>query len=152
MADLAQAAPRGLDLLPLVGVGDDDDRGVGIVDDVADLFGDEGRIDRDRQGAPAEGREIGDDPVGPVLRKDDHLVAGPEPELAKAEGEVPDPVAEFLRRQRDVGPVLFGEHEIGLGIGFQRVQKDLGEGFDHSVLLAQIGPIVLTARETCQDN
>ena len=54
--DLGEAGPQRLDLLPLVGVGDDDDGGVRIVDDVAGLLRDERRVDGHGQPAAGERR------------------------------------------------------------------------------------------------
>ena len=87
--DLGQPGPNGLDLLPMVGVRDDDDRGVRVVDDVADLFRDERRVDRHGQPAGAERREVGHGPFGPVLGKKAEL-------LARFEAEGPEPEREVL--------------------------------------------------------
>ena len=75
--DLGQGGPDGLDLRPEGGGRAQDDRGVGVVDDVADLLGDERRIDRDGDRAQAEVGEIGDDPTRAVVGEDDDFVARP---------------------------------------------------------------------------
>jgi hypothetical protein len=73
--DLTERGLDGLDLLPVLVIGDDDGPGVRVQDDVLDLFGHEGAVDRHRDRAQAEVRHIAHDPLGPVLGKQDDFVS-----------------------------------------------------------------------------
>ena len=69
-----QLAPDGRDLGVLGRRGDEDGPGTRVLEQVVNLPGGEGRIDRhvDREGG--EGGEIGQGPLGPVFREDGHPV------------------------------------------------------------------------------
>jgi len=148
--DLVQPFPDGFDLRPLLPVGADDDHGVRIIDDVADLFRNERRVDGNGHGSPRQGREIRHDPFGPVLGNDGQLVAVPQAQRPEPQRQMPDRVAEFPRGQRDVRPVLLGKHEIVLGERFQRIQQKLSQGLDHIGLLLYKWVHSIFAPGTCQ--
>ena len=60
----------------------------GVAQDVLDLLGGQGGVDRDVGAARGEAGVVGDGPLGPVLRQDRHPVARPDAELQEAEAEV----------------------------------------------------------------
>ncbi len=80
-----------LDLLEL-GCGRDQHRhGAGVAQDVLDLSGGEGGVDRHVGAAGGEAGVVGDGPLGPVLREDRHPVAAADAQLAAGRGSGPGP-------------------------------------------------------------
>ncbi len=113
-------------------LGNEDDLGLGVGEDVRDLV--LGAVRKDGNGdAPERGRgEKSDDPVGHALREDRHLVAGADPVAGHPLGEL---VA--LGAERFVGIALAAVHELvggPFGIGGSGVLIDLPQG--RAVILA----------------
>ena len=137
MLDLDQLGPDGLQLPPLIGAGDDHDAGVGVIDEIFDLVGDERRVDRDGDAAQAEVGEVGHDPFGPVLGEDDELVALALAEGLKPQRVVPHGLPEFSAGDGGIMAHLLDQHELGLGIEAQSIQQQAGQRRDHARLLGR---------------
>ncbi len=113
--DLGETGPDRGDFLILEEVGDDDDFRVAVVDDVLDLLGDQGGIDRNRDAAQAEIGKIGDRPFGAILGENDQLAAPAVAEVHQSQGEFADGRLEFGRRDVGVNIVPLHLEKIGLG-------------------------------------
>ena len=141
-----ECVPHGLDLGVEVEVRDDDDLGPRVLEDVADLVGHERCVDGDGGGARAERREVGHDPLGPVLGDDGDPVAGLQPELPETEGQVPDGRFDLVRGYLfpDTGPLE--HHPVGLFVGPAGTEEKAAEsghfGFGHGGSLLSRGDII----------
>src|SRR5262249_57157049 len=86
----------------LLGGGDDDPDGLGVVELVVDLPGRQRGVGRDGDGAGGEDGHVGDQPVGAVLGHQPDGVAGPDADVGQGAGPgqgrgavvVPGPVDE----------------------------------------------------------
>ena len=69
-------APDRGNLGKLGGGGHEHRAGPRVLQDVVDLAGRQGRVDRHVHGAGGERREVGEGPLGPILRQNCHPVSG----------------------------------------------------------------------------
>ena len=129
--DMGECLFHGLDFLPDLPVGKDDDPGFRVVDDVFDLFGGQDGMDRDGDPSGADIGQVGHHPPRAAFGEDDQPVPGPMPEGRKAERELPHPLGELRGRNRPVAPAFLVHHIVVLRVGRDRVQEKLGQCFDH---------------------
>ena len=99
-------------LFQLLGVGDEDQRRAGVLDDVGNLRGGKRAVDRHVHHARAEARPVGERPLGAVLGEDGGPVAAPDTRLAKRRRAPP----------RDVGHLCVG---VGPGVSAGDVVRGL---------------------------
>ena len=69
-----------------------------VAQDEADLLGRQRRIDRHRDGAGRENREVDEQPLRPALREEHHAIAARHAERAQPQAEIADALEELARR------------------------------------------------------
>ena len=103
------------ELVVLGSVLDDDDRGLGVVDDVLHLARRAGGVDAGRDAAGGDRREGADGPLGPVVAEQADALAGRQPEREHGPGGLAD--LGGVLAPRGGLPVAAAPDEVGGGAG-----------------------------------
>ena len=128
VADLGELLLHVEDLVDLLLVLGDDERGVGVVDDVRHLLERGVLVQPQRDRARRLRRHLGPHPLGPVVADDGHLVPGLEAEGDHAEGEVLDVVVVFLPAELlPDAELLFAHRDLAVAERLRVADEELGK-------------------------
>ncbi len=118
------------DLRRLGRVRDEHDLRLRVVEDVEHLRRGQRRVDRRVRRSGAQGGEVGEGPLRPVLGDDGDLVAAGDPEGPQAHRDLLDRGPELLRADRAPRAVPLVLQVLRLAVGVDRTIEEVADGLD----------------------